>query len=177
MFLLFKRFDDLLPPSKSWYPHHDEEHDLKSSLQSAYTKNYSTETSLLHVMNNILLAEDYKKAVMLTMLDLSAAFDTIDHKMLLTRLHDCYGISVTALGCSPTLVAISSMWQYTVLPQSPCHFCMVFHKAPSWDQRPLSDIVAPSLTSSTSINWTTRFTPMTHRSTPTSVQMTLIHNS
>ena len=45
--------------------------------QSAYRKHHSTETALLRVHNDILQAIDRKKWVMLLLLDLSAAFDTI----------------------------------------------------------------------------------------------------
>ena len=55
-------------------------------LQSAYKKGHSTETALLKVQNDILIDIDNKHVAMLVMLDLSAAFDTIDHRVLLNRL-------------------------------------------------------------------------------------------
>ena len=54
--------------------------------QSAYRPSHSTETALVRVCNDILLSLDQRKAVSLVLLDLSAAFDTIDHKMFLDRL-------------------------------------------------------------------------------------------
>jgi hypothetical protein len=66
---------------------------LLDPLQSAYKKNHSTETALLKVQNDILIDIDNKKVVLLVMLDLSAAFDTIDHDILLTRLRENYGIN------------------------------------------------------------------------------------
>ena len=56
--------------------------------QSAYCPLHSTETALVRVYNDILLSLDQQKAVSLVLLDLSAAFDTIDHKILLDRLSD-----------------------------------------------------------------------------------------
>ena len=56
--------------------------------QSAYRPLHSAETALLRVSNDILIALDQHKAVLLVLLDLSAAFDTIDHGMLLNRLSD-----------------------------------------------------------------------------------------
>ena len=50
--------------------------------QSAYKSSYSTETALLKIQNDIALAVDSGKAVALTLLDLSAVFDTIDHSLL-----------------------------------------------------------------------------------------------
>ena len=49
-------------------------------LQSAYRPNHSTETALLRIQNDILLDLDNKRGVILVLLDLSSAFETIDHK-------------------------------------------------------------------------------------------------
>jgi len=72
-------------------------HDLHDPLQSAYKKKHSTETALICVHNDICHALDNGSAVVLIMLDLSAAFDTIDHHILLTRLSHHYGIQGDAL--------------------------------------------------------------------------------
>ena len=58
------------------------DNDLNESLQSAYKKHHSCETALLRVQNDILKAIDDKQCVILLLLDLSAAFDTVDHKIL-----------------------------------------------------------------------------------------------
>jgi exonuclease III len=70
---------------------------LLNPFQSAYRQSHSTETALLHILNDLLLATDSGKVSLLTFLDLSAAFDTIDHTILLTRLQHTFGISGTAL--------------------------------------------------------------------------------
>jgi hypothetical protein len=59
--------------------------------QSAYTKNCSTETALLDVMNNIYQSTSKSHVVCLVMLDLSAAFDSVSHDILLNRLHYRFG--------------------------------------------------------------------------------------
>ena len=56
---------------------------------------HSTETALLRVSNDLLNALDNGNICILTLLDLSAAFDTIDHGILLSRLHTSFGISGT----------------------------------------------------------------------------------
>ena len=56
-------------------------------LQSAYKENDSCETALLDVQNDILRAIDNKQRVVHLLLDLSAAFDTIYHGILLRRLY------------------------------------------------------------------------------------------
>jgi len=66
-------------------------------FQSAYRKYHSTETALLRIHNDLLLASDQQKVSALVLLDLSAAFDTIDHQILLTRLNAVFGFSDTAL--------------------------------------------------------------------------------
>ena len=62
-------------------------------LQSAYRKQHSTETALLKVMNDILLKMNSQHVTQIVLLDLSAAFDTVNHKILLERLQHDIGIS------------------------------------------------------------------------------------
>ena len=73
------------------------DNDLNESLQSAYKKHHSCETALLRVQNDILKSIDNKQCVVLLLLDLSAAFDTVDHKILLQRLRSRFGIRGKAL--------------------------------------------------------------------------------
>ena len=77
------------------------EHLINNSLfdppQSAYRDKHSTETALIKVQNDILSALDAGSSAILLMLDLSAAFDTIDHDILLSRLCNVYGITGNAL--------------------------------------------------------------------------------
>ena len=70
---------------------------LTNASQSAYKQFHSTETALLKVHNDINLNIDNGKVTALTLIDLSAAFDAIDHDILITRLSTWYGISGTAL--------------------------------------------------------------------------------
>ena len=71
--------------------------DLFETYQSAYRRFHSTETALLKVQNAILIALDNKQAVVLLLLDLSAAFDTVCHTTLLKLLKSRYGITGKAL--------------------------------------------------------------------------------
>ena len=67
------------------------------SNQSAYRKYHSTETCLLKVQNDILLSTDRQEVTLLVLLDLSAAFDTIDHNLLLNLLQSDFGVIGSAL--------------------------------------------------------------------------------
>ena len=68
-----------------------------NDYQSAYRKFHSTETALLQIHNVILSSMDDGRVTALTLLDLSAAFDTIDHTILLRRLGNWFGVSGKAL--------------------------------------------------------------------------------
>ena len=57
-----------------------------------YRAHHSTETAVLKVLSDILLALDTLNLAMLTLLDLSAAFDSVDHHTLLQRLQTSYGL-------------------------------------------------------------------------------------
>ena len=71
--------------------------DLHEVNQSAYKRQHSTETALLKVQNNIACALDKNKAVVFVMLDLSAAFDTVDHNQLLSVLESEFSVTDKAL--------------------------------------------------------------------------------
>jgi len=76
-----------------------------SPFQSAYRKFHSVETTLLKIQNDLLLSLDKKKVSALVLLDLSAAFDTVDHSLLLSRLSSYFGISGTALSILSSYLA------------------------------------------------------------------------
>ena len=68
-----------------------------------YRSNHSTETALLRVKNDILHGLDHHQEAALILLDLSAAFDTIDYSILLERIEKRYGIRS---------VVLSWFWSY-----------------------------------------------------------------
>ena len=72
---------------------HLAENNLLEPFQSAYRENHSTETALLKIFNDLLLCCDKGNMSVLTLLDLSAAFDTIDHSILFSRLSKSFGFS------------------------------------------------------------------------------------
>ena len=76
---------------------HMDDHNLWESHQSAYRYGHSTETALLSLKNDIMLAIGDKKGVFLVLLDLSAAFDTVDHEILLRTLSESIGLTWKAL--------------------------------------------------------------------------------
>jgi Reverse transcriptase (RNA-dependent DNA polymerase) len=65
--------------------------------QSAYRCNHSTETALLCTLDHVFHSADSKKSTIIVSLDLSAAFGTIDHSILLNRLQTSFGISGMAI--------------------------------------------------------------------------------
>ena len=65
--------------------------------QSSYRQFHSAETALLKVHNDILLNMDQQELTLLVLLDLSAAFDTIDHEILIDTLKSKFGVIGNAL--------------------------------------------------------------------------------
>ena len=60
--------------------------------QSAYQPDHSTETALLKVRTDLLAAIDCKEVTCLILLDLSVAFDMVDHQLLLNWLRFRFGM-------------------------------------------------------------------------------------
>jgi len=77
--------------------HHIEQSPGFNKFQSAYRRGYSTETALLRLLNDVYGAADKKSRSLLVLLDLSAAFDTIDLNTLVHRVERTFGITGTAL--------------------------------------------------------------------------------
>ncbi|PIK45370.1 putative RNA-directed DNA polymerase from mobile element jockey-like [Apostichopus japonicus] len=73
-----------------------EHNGLQETHQSAYRKHHSTETALVRIQNDVMVALGGQKVCLMVLLDLSAAFDTVDHLQLLTTLSDL-GVKSTAL--------------------------------------------------------------------------------
>ena len=72
-------------------------HSLVEPFQSANRKCHSTETALLRVVNDLLQASDSGCVSIVSLLDLSIAFDTTDHNILITRLRSTFGCFGTVL--------------------------------------------------------------------------------
>ena len=67
--------------------HHLMVNNLQELFQSAYRMNHSTETAMLRVQNDIIRALGDNKVALLVLIDLSAAFDMVNHQRLLNTLH------------------------------------------------------------------------------------------
>ena len=76
---------------------HCKKYQLQPDYQSAYREHYSCETSILKISNDILWGMEAQSITSLVALDLLAAFDTVDHEILLSILSFKYGIKSNAL--------------------------------------------------------------------------------
>ena len=76
---------------------HKDKQQLHEKMQSAYREGHSTETALVRIQNDLLISIDKKQCVYLVLLDMSAAFDTVDHNVLLRRLSERFGIREQAI--------------------------------------------------------------------------------
>ena len=76
---------------------HIERHGMMEAHQSAYNSSHSTKTALLKVKTDIIQALDNQEVACLILLNLSAAFDTIDHDILLNRLKSRFAVTGVVL--------------------------------------------------------------------------------
>ena len=74
-------------------------HNLYNTCQSAYHPGHSTETALLKVANDLFLSLTKGNISVLALLDVSSAFDTIVHSILVHRLHTDFGFTDAVLQC------------------------------------------------------------------------------
>ena len=89
--------------------HHVDEFNLLPPEQSSFRKFHSTETALIKTVSDVLDGFDNGLLSLLAFLDLSAAFDSIDHKILLTRLQYSCGLSDTVLRWFDSFLSSRSM--------------------------------------------------------------------
>jgi len=74
------------------FTEHAECNNLFPPRQSAYRRHHSTETAVISIMNDIIRATDNGQITALVLLDLSAAFDTVDHSTLIDVLHRSFAV-------------------------------------------------------------------------------------
>ena len=84
---------------------------------SAYRHGHSTQTALLHVTNSVYAAADDYRATILVCLDMSAAFDTINHDVLLNRLRNQFELGIDGGASSWLLSYLVDRNQYAKLSE------------------------------------------------------------
>jgi retron-type reverse transcriptase len=97
---------------------------LYKTFQSGFRTHHSTETALLKVTNDLLLSSDSGSLTILLLLDLSAAFDTVNHSILLSSI----GITDSALSWFTSY--LSERFQYISINNHKSHTIPVSHGVP-----------------------------------------------
>ena len=92
-----------------------EQNNCIPDFQSAYKQHHSTETALLKVHNDLVENTCSGMSSLLILLDLSAAFDTVDHELLLSDLYKC-GVRDNALALVKSF--LSGRLQSVIINQS-----------------------------------------------------------
>ena len=105
---------------------------LLETYRSAYRKEHSTERALLAVTDNLLSNTDNRLASIVTFLDLSAAFDTRDHQILLKRLSITYGIHAKALQWFSSCLTTGSLSPLEASFQNLFHFSLESPRGLYW---------------------------------------------
>src|SRR6218665_3875229 len=121
--IVLARLNDYLPSSSLLNPH-----------QSGFTKHHSTETLLVSLYNKLVSTVSHQQVSCLCLLDISAAFDTIDHSILIQLLSSWFGISGTAIysGSNPIWPLDPSLLEPAATHLNPSHSPVVSLKAQSW---------------------------------------------
>lgn len=108
---------------------------IYETFQSGFRKLHNTESALIKVLNDILLATDSGNAVALILLDLSSAFDLVNHNILISRLKNRIGLRGTMLEWFRTFLTNRKVSVLYILDKAllPLPLCLVvFLRAPFW---------------------------------------------
>ena len=132
---------------------HCNQYELQPDYQSAYRAHHSCETAILQLSNDILWGMESQSVISLVVIDLSAAFDTVDHDILLDILKCKFGIEGKALKWFDSYLrphsfkvviegTYSEEQDLTIsVPQGSCTGANIFNLYSA----PLEEVVTPSL--------------------------------
>ena len=160
-----------------------EKHNMLPKHQSGFRAHHSTETAVLKVISDILGAADQGYVALLGLLDMSAAFDTVDHDILFERLATSFGMA-TIISHRPITkgllqwgsflnrldhyrrTAKQCPWTATVLA---LHSRRTTNRQPAWSWYPLlcrmMDKSTPSTRPQKPLGWSIKLSPALKRST------------
>ena len=122
----------------SRFDEHVETQHLLPDQQSAYRATYSTETAVIAVHDAILRAIDSGEVCALVLLDLSSAFDTVDHDTLLHIMNQRFGVDGLALAWFGSYLADRTQVFHYDTQRSAMDLTQsiaVCHKGQSWVQK------------------------------------------
>ena len=147
---------------------HLQDHQLLPEKQSAYRRHHSTETAVLDVMSDVLMAANSGQATLLGLLDQSAAFDVIDHDILMERLDHSFGLTGHVLAWIRSYLigrsqGLSFNGEYSTITPLICCLCSGFC---AWSTIFPSCTWLQSSGSSRKVVSTYMHTPTTYRSMP-----------
>ena len=90
-------------------------HNLCNTFQSAYSPTLSNETALLKVVSDLFLSLNEGNISVLVLLDISSAFDTIDHSSLVHGLNTDLGFPIVILGFHLIRLIVHTTFHYLII--------------------------------------------------------------